>query len=838
MRYFWELTKQELGKLLYNKKMWIVIGTLLLLNFSSLMYTEYQSAKDIPFRVYRHVNKALKNMSDTEKSQYIDREYERAEAYDVITLAESLRGNPQMQFYRESILEENRELYEKYIDEYKEEVKLSEEREVNQNYSIWKEIKEEKEEVEQYPLLLEEIQSKADNLNQISIFRESVDEFSKRSIEQTAHIYKGMENTSVSYQLSKGTTCFTRLNITDIFMLLFVLSLSCIVLLEEKQKNLYCLIKSTKNGRVKTMFAKMAVSFAALATMCILMYGMNLLYYGCRVGYGNLQASLQSLKPFLYSVLPVSIGEYLILFLGCKLLVWLIALWLLFLLGIFAKSYASVFTETLMLAGGSYIAWNYIKIGFVLELWHYENLVGWLNVNEIWKTYKVIKWGGKLVDLQKLNISVWLFLLLLLSVLLVIIFEKKKDTNRRGTIRGIRWLGNIGGIRRRFKEIQEKNIAGTGNRHLVQSNRLYPFECYKLWILEHLYLFVILLIFFCGYSYNHFHKHISYQENAYKNYMKALEGELTEEKERWILAEQRKYEQAQLKLDEIQEKVENGSIQRQDGVQLQEPYEEILQLEATFQRVADRYEYVKEHPGTWFVYDSGYKKMFRIQKFSFLESDILLVVMLILCGTPLFIMEYQTGMITVIRATPKGQLATAVRKIGTCMFASVVICSIIIGYEMGKIGRDYGLDGMNASITSLPYFERLPESISIGGYMVIMNLVRILVALCILLCILLLSLLIKNNLWTMLASGGILLIPMLLLLWRVEAFEALSVVPALYITQGIGNKSMAWQSFVAAALGIFSFVEILHIYIHGTKTRKAIYFRQKFAELRNGGKHV
>ena len=177
MRYFWELTKQELGKLLYNKKMWIVIGTLLLLNFSSLMYTEYQSAKDIPFRVYRHVNKTLKNMSDTEKSQYIDREYERAEAYDVITLAESLRGNPQMQFYRESILEENRELYEKYIDEYKEEVKLSEEREVNQNYRIWKEIKEEKEEVEQYPLLLEEIQSKADNLNQISIFQESVDEF-------------------------------------------------------------------------------------------------------------------------------------------------------------------------------------------------------------------------------------------------------------------------------------------------------------------------------------------------------------------------------------------------------------------------------------------------------------------------------------------------------------------------------------------------------------------------------------------------------------------------------------------------------------------------------------
>ena len=61
MRYFWELTKQELGKLLYNKKMWIVIGTLLLLNFSSLMYTEYQSAKDIPFRVYRHVNKTLKD---------------------------------------------------------------------------------------------------------------------------------------------------------------------------------------------------------------------------------------------------------------------------------------------------------------------------------------------------------------------------------------------------------------------------------------------------------------------------------------------------------------------------------------------------------------------------------------------------------------------------------------------------------------------------------------------------------------------------------------------------------------------------------------------------------
>ena len=94
MRCFWELCKQEFGKLLYNRKMWIVIGVLLLLNAASLVYTEHQSAKEIPFCEYRNMNKKLSNMSDEEKSQYIDREFERADAFETITFLENLKENP------------------------------------------------------------------------------------------------------------------------------------------------------------------------------------------------------------------------------------------------------------------------------------------------------------------------------------------------------------------------------------------------------------------------------------------------------------------------------------------------------------------------------------------------------------------------------------------------------------------------------------------------------------------------------------------------------------------------------------------------------------------------
>lgn len=808
MRCFWELCKQEFGKLLYNRKMWIVIGVLLLLNAASLVYTEHQSAKEIPFCEYRNMNKKLSNMSDEEKSQYIDREFERADAFETITFLENLKENPQMQAYRESALEENKEIYEKYIDQYREQKENVDEVKQSQTFAILNEIKKEKDEVEQYPLLLEEIQSKAENMNQISIFRESVDEFSKKSIQKTADTYKKMENTLISYQISKGIVCFTKVSITDIFMLLFVFSLSCIVLLEEKQKNLLCLIKSTKNGRARTMAAKMAVSFGFLFGMCVLLYGMNLLYYGGRVGYGNLQASLQSLKPFIYSVLSVNVGEYLLLFLGCKLLVWVIAAWLLFLFAMFAKSYAAVFIECLAITGGSYLVWSNIKAGFVAELWHYENLAGWLNVNEIFQTYKNMKVGKGILDVQKLNGTVWLILLLLLTAALVILFEKKKDTGKTITITGIRWIKGA-----KIKDYLNRK------RHMSESGRLYQYEFYKLWVLEHMYIFVILLMIFCIYGYHHFRKNISYEENVYRNYMKALEGELTPEKEQLILAEEEKYEWAQLKVNEIEDRVSAGSIGRQDAMKLKEPYEEILQTQDIFEKVLERYEYVKKHPGTCFVYDSGYKKLFRIQKYSFLESDILLVIMLVLCGTPLFIMEYQTGMLTVLRATPKGQRATAGRKIGACIFTGVVICSILIGYEIGRIRNDYGLNGMNASVTSLPYFEKLPRDISIGSFMVIMYGVRILVALCILLCILFVSLLIKNNLWTMLASGGILLIPMLLLLWKVDTLKVISIIPALHITQGIGHRNMAWQSAAVIGAGVGSLMEIVRVYSYGNSLR-------------------
>ena len=60
--------------------------------------------------------------------------------------------------------------------------------------------------------------------------------------------------------------------------------------------------------------------------------------------------------------------------------------------------------------------------------------------------------------------------------------------------------------------------------------------------------------------------------------------------------------------------------------------------------------YLKEHPGAWLVYESGYKKLFGLSGTANVQDTLWAGLLCALCFSGLFAMERKGGMETVLRA--------------------------------------------------------------------------------------------------------------------------------------------------------------------------------------------
>ena len=263
--------------------------------------------------------------------------------------------------------------------------------------------------------------------------------------------------------------------------------------------------------------------------------------------------------------------------------------------------------------------------------------------------------------------------------------------------------------------------------------------------------------------------------------------------EKFIQAEEEKYEQAQISITNIDKKVMNGEITQEEAERYKEPYNQILSTQEVFLKVYNQYQYIKNNPKAEFVYDTGYKDLLRVNKNSFLESDIYIIMVSIMCFTGIFIMEYRTGMIKILNTTPKGKKYTAKNKIKVCILASLIIFAISIVPEIIKIGEIYGFSNITASITSMSEFSNLPTTMSILEYIVIMYMIRFIVFDSIILFILWISFKLKNTTYTILATSSILLIPIILTQLKFEFANVISVSQMLNVSKILlSGQNLYW----------------------------------------------
>lgn len=782
------IIKYEFLKILTNKLFQYTCAIFILINICILVYSSYTlKPNEVPYFAYQLLNTKLKHLTEEEKKEFIQTEYEKYNAFDLINKIDNWKKseNEEMREYANTLKEENITIYEKYREEYQD-ATYPFTKDVDTEIQFWEEIKKELDKSQQYQSIIKGILKKAEDLQTISIFKENKDAFSSKNMIDIAKSYEKMLDTKINYQPSKGVSIFTKFGITDILMILFMFVISSIIIFEEREKNLFSLIKSTKNGRTKTIVAKIIVMEMSIIGFSILMYGINLIYVGITIGYGDLGASLQSLPTFIYSTIKVTIGEYLVLFLCTKMMMLFMLSLVIVLISIFAKNNVTTyitFLGVLLVSTLLYYTVDPISNYHILK---YINLFQFLEVNGMYDTYFNIKLGNSMQNVLTLsNISV---VIVLISTILAIIniFNQKRDLQIR----------------------ESKVINRLKQFHIFQyriSNKVITQEKYKLFTMNKITVFILVFLVFQLYQFQVTNKTISFSEKVYKSYMEMLNGKLTEEKEELIATEIEKFRQAEITITNIDNKVKQGEIDKRIATSYKEPYEEILSTKSIFDRVLTQYQYIKENPKAEFVYDTGYKELLRVYQYAFLDSDISLMLISIICFTSIFVLEYRTGMICLLNTTPKGRKNTAKAKILVCMVAGIILFVITVIPEFAKILEKYGLHNLGAPITSLMYFKNLPSDMSILVFIILMYALRLLCFLCIILWILWISLKLKNITYSILVASMILLVPIVFLFLGYENAIFFSMIPVLNVSKVImlGNY-MGWlYIFVPVIIGIF-----------------------------------
>jgi len=257
-----------------------------------------------------------------------------------------------------------------------------------------------------------------------------------------------------------------------------------------------------------------------------------------------------------------------------------------------------------------------------------------------------------------------------------------------------------------------------GLRHKTHATSIYKEEARKLLLLNGAALVLAAFAGFGIYQGVTAESYIGPDEIYYAYYMKHISGPFTQESYDWL--EQQGEEFAPL--------LEGNSAA--SGV----PYDvfSLRQKYIVYNQIINQNinYYLKEHPGAWLVYESGYRELFGFAGDADVQDTLLAGLACALCFSGLFSMERRGGMETILCTTPLGRKRTVRAKLLMSGVVAFVIAAGSCLPHLIQVLRDYGLPVLFAPAMSISEFESLPAFVTLSDVLLFWFVCRIAACLC------------------------------------------------------------------------------------------------------------
>ena len=688
----------ELRKVWGNRVFPMLLAVLAAANLLLLWMGTRPTASQPPAAAWRAVGAELSGLTMEEKGEFLHgklTEYESLLKIDYY-YRQLAYGSLYMQSYRQ----DNAALFEQYEQEYRDKSYRLYTDDLNTDYRLFTQLASEYDTVAAYPEFLDGVQARAAQLAGISIFQNDETGYDMENIELTASVYAGLGDTPIDYYPQKGLYTAISYAFTDLILLAGMLLLALLLVRQERDSGLLGLVRSLPGGRLKTALAKLAAFGASLLAVLALLYGVNLAYCGATFGLGPLGRTIQSVPALMRCTMQITVGQYLFRFLLAKWAgAFVMGLWVM-LAALAARRAAAGWAAALAVPLAMYGIRAAIPATARLNVVKYANLASLLQTNELLGNYRNLYWFGHPIGLPLVE---W-------------------------TAAALYGAAFLAAFCLAFAKAQllpaAKRSFVLRRAHKTRPTTVRREEARKLLVTGGAAAFLAAFLAFGVYQGVTSESYIGAEEIYYAHYMKGISGPFTQESYDWL--EEQGGEFAPML--EAQRLVAEGALSSDAML----AYMGLQQKYSVYQQVIGQNinTYLKEHPGAWLVYESGYRQLFGFSGTADLQDTLYAGLLCAVCFAGLFAMERRGGMDEILRATPLGRKHTVRATLLAVGLAAAAIAAGTALPHLIQVLRDYGLPALSAPAMSIPEFETLPAAVRLSDVLVFWLLCRTAACLC------------------------------------------------------------------------------------------------------------
>ena len=689
------LLTAELRKVWGNRVFPMLLAVLVAANLLLLWMGTRPTANQPPAAAYHAVGADVAALGSdmAAKSDFLHGKLDEAES--LLNLENYYRnlayGNSvYLQHYRE----ENATLFDQYEQMYLDKSYTLYTDSLTMEYRLFAQLVNEYDTVAGYTDFLDSVQTKANQLAGISIFQNDETGYDLKNIEVTAAVYADLGETAIDYYPQKGLYTAISYAFTDLILLASMLVLALLLVRQERDSGLLSLVRSLPGGRLQTALAKLGAFALSLLAVLALLYGVNLAYCAATFGLGPLTRTIQSVPALMRCTMQITVGQYLFRFLLAKWAgAFVMGLWVM-LAALVARraaaGWAAALAEPLVMFGIRAA----IPATSRLNVIKYANLASLLQTNELLGNYRNLYWFGSPIGLPLVEWTAAVVYGGALGFGFCWVFARAQllSAAKRGFLLGL--------------------------RHKTHATSIYKEEARKLLLLNGAALVLAAFAGFGIYQGVTAESYIGPDEIYYAYYMKHISGPFTQESYDWL--EQQGEEFAPL--------LEGNSAA--SGV----PYDvfSLRQKYIVYNQIINQNinYYLKEHPGAWLVYESGYRELFGFAGDADVQDTLLAGLACALCFSGLFSMERRGGMETILCTTPLGRKRTVRAKLLMSGVVAFVIAAGSCLPHLIQVLRDYGLPVLFAPAMSISEFESLPAFVTLSDVLLFWFVCRIAACLC------------------------------------------------------------------------------------------------------------
>ncbi len=584
----------------------------------------------------------------------------------------------------------------------------------------------------EYPDVIDAVIRRAEaNLAEFRAMGVDEDSFTCRYQTRVIELYElARDNVKIGIEYTRGWDEYFSYDLVNVFLFLMVIMLGSVIFAEEKQTGILPIIRTAKHGRARTALAKICTMLLLTAGFTILFTVTTWAVYGLVLGFSSPANVIQALPSFTLSQYRITIGEYFIITVGVRFLTfWAFAMVMLLLSAVFS-GYVLIYLSGLGLFGINFLLYTlkYINANAIAKN---ANMVAAAAANPLFVRYRAVNLFGNMAGCVPFLLVLFTVLILGCAAFTVRIFVRGGFSIRPA------WADSVGVF---FRMISARILGAAAKLSVYSGKRPVRRRAYSLSLLSaevfktlissrFIWIAAALLILKCWYAADVYAPTGSYSDAVYHEYMTRLNGEVTDEKLEYIEEERASIIDTLGRKGAVEEAYRSGAMGYEEYREYLSEYNYAYSRDELLKTIEEHRDYLiglEEETGVrgWFLYDTGWRRLFAG------DADLFLYASLLLLLTGSFAAEYASrsssgSFAQILRSTKKGREDTFRAKLISAGIISVTMAVLFGGADFFAVFSGYEMPGADAPVQSVRMFGELTGDLSVGGYTVLFLLLRI-----------------------------------------------------------------------------------------------------------------